>query len=104
MTRRVMPPGRVSREAVRRVLRRAVIKPLHADHLGRREGVFVRQTTDTTVSVAVDVDDVDSRSSLFEGVRQALEAAGYTLEDASSPDIPRWYVTKPVDGRSESAG
>jgi hypothetical protein len=50
-----MPPGRVSRESIRRLLARNGLKPMHADHMGHREGIFLRQRSDTVVSVSVDI-------------------------------------------------
>lgn len=104
MTRRAMPPGRVSREVIRRLLARNDLKPRHVDRRGKREGIFVWQHRDTLVRVSVDVDDGESRQALHQRVHDVLTEAGYALEDRSSADTPAWWVTQPVDQGSESVG
>lgn len=92
-----MPPGRVAERAVRAALRRNGIDPKFAGHRGRRQGVFVRQRSDTMVRVTVDVDSPVDRDALAKDIPEILAAAGYRLKASGSEDIPAWSVTRPAE-------
>lgn len=86
--------------AVSRLLRTEVTRPLPSGTPRTREGVRVTGSVLGRVSVSFDYDDDHpSYHRVVDAARDALTAAGYTIEEspatpADGLHYPRFYVTK----------
>jgi hypothetical protein len=93
----------LTRQRVSSVLRRAGFRVQYAESFGRRQGIFVRQTTPTMVRIVIDIDSGACRQSQREEIITALKATKFTVNGDQEDDVCGLEVTLLADAPATSS-